>query len=46
MYICRFKRKNLILAGLWFNKSKPTMNTLLGPLVEELNELANKGAGP
>ena len=40
---CRFNRKNLVLAGLWFSKEKPTMTTFLEPLIQDLNVLADKG---
>ena len=50
MYACtctihrsRFNRKNLPLAGLWFDRAKPTMTTFLGPFVKELNLLLTKG---
>jgi hypothetical protein len=35
----RFSRKNMILAALWFSEQKPTISTLLGRLIEELNDL-------
>ena len=40
---CRFKRKNVILAGLWFHKEKPVMSTFLRQLVQEFNILHDKG---
>ena len=33
----------MILAALWFSEQKPTMSTLLGPLMEELNALLVNG---
>lgn len=39
----RFSRKNMILAALWFSEQKPTMSTLLGPVMEELNDLLING---
>ena len=39
----RFSRRNMLLAGLWYSKEKPTMNTFLLPLIEELNQLYEEG---
>jgi hypothetical protein len=39
----RFSRKNMILAALWFSEQKPTISTLLGRLIEELNDLYING---
>ena len=39
----RFSRKNMLLAALWFSEEKPTISTLLGPLMEELNDLLING---
>ena len=33
----------MILAGLWFDVDKPTMATFLQPLMQEMNELYEKG---
>ena len=33
----------MILAALWFSEQKPTVSTLLGPLIEELNDLYVNG---
>ena len=40
----RFNRKNIILADLWFDRSKPTMTTFLSSLVEEFNVLSTRGS--
>lgn len=39
----RFSRRNMILAGLWFSKEKPTMTCFLRPLMEEMNALSIHG---
>ena len=39
----RFSKKNMILAGLWFDDEKPTMSTFLHPLMLEMNRLYEKG---
>jgi hypothetical protein len=36
-------QKNLILAGVWFQRHKPKMDTFLDPLVNELNDLSKNG---
>ena len=33
----------MLLAALWFSEEKPTISTLLGPLMEELNDLLING---
>ena len=33
----------MLLVALWFSPEKPTMTTLLGPLIEELNLLYSQG---
>ena len=38
-YVFRFLRKNMLLAGVWYSKDKPTMTTFLKPIIEEINEL-------
>ena len=42
-YTCRFSKKYLILAGIWFSKDKPTMESYMHPLVEKVNELYYDG---
>ena len=45
MHLCyRFNKKNLILAGLWFDGRKPTMTIFLNFLVQELGMLATEGS--
>ena len=44
-YMIRFK-KNLLLAGLWFGRSKPTMSTFLKPLMDHLKTLSSIGTFP
>lgn len=39
----RILKRYRILAGLWFNKSKPQMNTFLEPFVASMIELRDKG---
>lgn len=39
----RFSRRNIMLAGLWFAKTKPTMTTYIMPLIMSINELYEKG---
>jgi hypothetical protein len=39
----RFLRKNMLLAGIWYSKVKPTMTTFLKPIIEEINELYTHG---
>lgn len=34
----------MLLAALWFSEEKPVMSTLLGPLMEEMNELFHNGS--
>ena len=41
--ICRFSKRNMILAGLWYSRDKPTMTTFLRPLIDELNCLYKDG---
>lgn len=40
---CRFLRKNLLLAGLWYGAQKPTMTTFLAPFMKEVNKLSIHG---
>lgn len=40
----RFKQENLILAGLWFGKSKPNPNLFMEGFCDELRELLFTGA--
>lgn len=42
--LTRFSKKNIILAGLWFSDSKPTMTTFLEPVIQEINNLSSKGS--
>ena len=37
-------RISFILAGLWFDISKPTMTTFLNSLVQEFNVLSTRGS--
>ena len=37
------RTKELILAGLWFGKDKPNMNSFLGPFVDTMNTLSTNG---
>ena len=37
------RRKNVMVAGLWFGKSKPEMATFLQPFVEEMQSLCMTG---
>ena len=39
----RFSKDNMILAGLWFAREKPTMTTYMYPLMSELEQLAHRG---
>ncbi|CAI6353080.1 unnamed protein product [Macrosiphum euphorbiae] len=39
----REQRENIILVGLWFSPSKPDMNTILSPFVQELCKLHSEG---
>ncbi|XP_051157446.1 uncharacterized protein LOC127279252, partial [Leptopilina boulardi] len=40
-YSERFKKENLILAGIWFDDKKPDANLFLLPLYNEVQELKN-----
>lgn len=40
---CKTRARNLVLAGLWYGKTKPRMDIFLMPFVEQMNELRNKG---
>ena len=33
----------MLLAALWFSEEKPSMTTLLRPLVDEINEISKNG---
>lgn len=37
------RTNNLIVVGLWFNKTKPDMNIFLEPFVEKMNLLGDEG---
>ena len=37
------RRKNVVVAGLWFGKSKPLMATFLQPFVDEMQSLCTTG---
>lgn len=39
----KMRNSNLIMAGIWVNNEKPTMNTFLQPLVDEFNILSSVG---
>lgn len=39
----KMRSENMILNGVWMGKSKPTMNSFLRPLVEELKLLESEG---
>ena len=41
--VYRFLRKNLLLAGMWFGRSKPTMSTFLKPLMDQLSTQSLRG---
>ena len=43
VYMCRFVRDNVLLAGLWFSKDKPPMNLFLSPVIQEINNLYREG---
>ncbi|KAK3916377.1 Halomucin [Frankliniella fusca] len=40
----RVKKENVVLAGLWFGKSKPNPNLILSPLVDQMWTLEREGA--
>ncbi|KAM3613128.1 uncharacterized protein V6R79_020974 [Siganus canaliculatus] len=42
-FVQRTKRENMILAGLWFGDSKPSMLTFLEPLCDTLNKIEREG---
>ena len=42
-YSERIKPENMLFAGMWYGKSKPTMSLFLKPFYESLNELRNVG---
>ena len=44
--VCRFSKDNMLLAGLWFSREKPTMTTYMHPLMKELNHLSRQGKEP
>ena len=33
----------MVLAGMWFSKDKPTMNSYLRPIIDEINDLYATG---
>lgn len=39
----RVKKENVVLAGLWFGKSKPNTNLFLSPLLEKMSDFENNG---
>lgn len=39
----RFKRQNIIISGLWFNKTQPNMSLFMAPFIDEINALYEKG---
>ena len=39
----RFSKKNVLLAGIWFSRDKPTMTTYLAPVIPEINKLTSQG---
>lgn len=39
----RIRNNNILLCGIWFTESKPSMNMYLKPFVEELSELYTTG---
>ena len=41
--VFRYLRKNIILAGLWFARSKPTMTTFVRPVMDQLSTLSSTG---
>ena len=43
LLLCRFTKRNMLLAGLWFSKTKPTVTTFLRPLMSTMNELYQNG---
>jgi hypothetical protein len=42
-FLSRFNKRNILLVGLWFHRSKPPMATFLRPIIEEMNRLADRG---
>ena len=42
-FLPRFSKRNMILAGMWFSKEKPTMSSFLEPLMNEVNDLSRTG---
>lgn len=39
----RFKSRNKIIAGLWYDSTPPDMSLYLWPIIEELNQLSKSG---
>lgn len=39
----RFKKENMLLLGLWYNRSKPRFSTFLPPLARKLKKLELEG---
>ena len=42
-YLYRFLKKNVMLAGMWISKEKPTMSTFLWPILDAVNDLYTNG---
>ena len=40
---CRCQKRFMCLAGMWFSRDKPTMNTVLKPIIDEINALYTEG---
>ncbi|KAK3933183.1 Replicase polyprotein 1a [Frankliniella fusca] len=43
-YVDRTKKENIILAGIWFGRSKPNPNVFLQPIAASLQDLETNGA--
>ena len=39
----RFQKKNMLLFAIWYSVDKPSMTTLLKPLVDDVNDLYLSG---
>ena len=39
----RFSKRYMILCGIWFDKEKPSMYTLLKPILDQINVLYEQG---
>ena len=42
----RFQKRYMILGGIWFSEDKPTMNSFLKPIIDEINCLYSEGTVP